>query len=56
MENKTFNDFVSQFATMYDPDSDEIRDVIATIILAAAHDNDLVNAAFEWVRSRNNKN
>lgn len=56
MENKTFNNFVNQIATMYDPNSDEIRDVIATIILAAAHDNDLVNAAFEWVRSRNNKN
>ena len=56
MKNKTFEDFVHQIATIYDPDSDEIRDVIATIILAAAHDNDLVGAAFEWVKSRNNKN
>lgn len=43
MENKTFEDFVHQIATIYDPDTDEIRDVIATIILAAAHDSDLVN-------------
>ena len=56
MENKTFEDFVHQIATIYDPDTDEIRDIIATIILAAAHDTDLVNAAFEWVRSRNRQN
>ena len=56
MENKTFNDFVHQIATIYDPDTDEIRDIIATIILAAAHDNDLVDAAFEWVVSGNRQN
>lgn len=56
MKNKIFEDFVHLIATIHDPDSDEIRDIITTIILAAVHDNDLVDAAFEWVRSRNNKN
>ena len=56
MKNKTFEDFVHQIATMYGPDPDEIRDIIATIILAAAHDNDLVDAAFEWVVSGNRQN
>lgn len=56
MENKTFEDFVHQIATIYDPDTDEIRDIIATIILAAAHDNDLVDVAFEWVVSGNRQN
>lgn len=56
MENKTFDDFEFQFGMMYDPQPDEIRDFIATIILAAAHDNSLVDAAFEWVASKNNKN
>lgn len=56
MENKTFDDFERRFNMMYDPHPDEVRDLIATIILAAAHDSDLVNAAFEWIRSRNNKN
>ena len=56
MENKTFNNFERQFATMNDAHPDEIRDFIATIILAAAHDNSLVDAAFKWVASRNNKN
>ena len=64
MENKTFDDeiesqfryFECQFSMMYDPHPDEIRDFIATIILAAAHDNSLVDAAFKWVTSRNNQN
>ena len=64
MENKTvdngigsyFGDFERQFATMRDPHPDEIREFIATIILASAHDNSLVDAAFKWVASRNNKN
>ena len=56
MKNKTFEDFVHQIVTIYDPDTDEIRDIIATIILAAAHDTDLVDAAFEWVVSGNRQN
>ena len=56
MKNKTFDDFERQFATMCDSSPDEIREFIATIILAAAHDNSLVDAAFEWVASKNNKN
>ena len=56
MENKTFDDFECQFATMRNPHPDEIREFIATIILAAAHDNSLVDAAFEWVASRNKQN
>lgn len=56
MENKTFDDFELQFGMMYDPQPDEIRDFIATIILAAAHDNSLVDAAFEWVASKNKQN
>lgn len=56
MENKTFDDFERQFATMSDPQPDEIREFIATIILASAHDNSLVDAAFEWVASRNKQN
>ena len=64
MENKTidngidsyFGDFERQFTTMNDPQPDEIREFIVTIILAAAHDNSLVDAAFKWVSSRNNKN
>ena len=56
MKNKTFDDFERQFGTMHDPHPDEIREYIATIILAAAHDNSLVDAAFEWVASRNKQN
>lgn len=56
MKNKTFDDFERQFAAMYDPHPDEIREFIATIILAAAHDNSLVDAAFEWVASKNKQN
>lgn len=56
MKNKIFDDFESQFGTMHDPHPYEIRDFIATIILAAAHDNSLVDAAFEWVVSRNKEN
>lgn len=56
MENKTFDDFERQFDMMYDPHPYEIRDFIATIILASAHDNSLVDAAFEWVASRNKQN
>ena len=56
MENKTFDDFERQFATMCNPNPDEIREFIATIILAAAHDNSLVDAAFEWVASKNKQN
>ena len=37
---------------MYDPHPDEIREFIATIILSAAHDNSLVDAAFKWIASR----
>ena len=56
MENKTFDDFERQFGMMSDPHPDEIREFIATIILASAHDNDLVDAAFKWVASRNKQN
>ena len=64
MENKTFDDeferqfgdFERQFAMMRNPHNDEIRDFIATVILASAHDNSLVDAAFKWVASRNNQN
>lgn len=64
MENKTndnelgrqFGDFERQFAMMRNPHPDEIREFIATIILASAHDNSLVDAAFEWVASRNKQN
>ncbi len=56
MKNKTFDDFEHQFAMMRDPHPYEIRDFIATIILASAHDNSLVDAAFEWVASRNKQN
>ena len=64
MENKTYNnelgsqfgDFERQFATMNNAHPDEIRDFIATIILASAHDNSLVDAAFKWVESKNNQN
>ena len=63
MENKTFDDeferhfghFERQFATMYDAHPDEIRDFIATIIFVAVHDNDVVDAAFKWLASRNDK-
>ena len=62
MENKTtndefeskFGDFERQFAAMNDPHPDEIRDFIATIILASAHDNSLVDAAFTWIKNKNN--
>ena len=54
MENKTFNNFERQFATMNDAHPDEIRDFIATIIVVAVHDNDVVDAAFKWLASRNN--
>jgi hypothetical protein len=56
MENKTFDDFERRFVTMRDPHPDEIRDFIATIILVAVHDNDVVDAAFKWVASRNKQN
>ena len=64
MEDKTFDDeierqfsdFERQFGMMYDPHPDEIREFIATIILAAAHDSSLVDAAFEWVASKNKQN
>ena len=64
MGNKTFNDeferhfghFERQFATMNDAHPDEIRDFIATIILVAVHDNDVVDAAFKWLASRNKQN
>lgn len=54
MENKTFDDFERQFGMMRDPHPDEIREFIATIILAAAHDNSLVDAALKWVENKNN--
>ena len=64
MEDKTINDefeskfgyFERQFSKMYDPHPDEIRDFIATIILASAHDNSLVDASFKWLASRNKQN
>ena len=56
MENKTFNNFERQFATMNDAHPDEIRDFIATIIVVAVHDKGVVDAAFKWLASRNNKN
>ena len=49
-----FRDFECQFAAMYDPHPDEIRDFITTIILASAHDSSLVDAAFKWVENKNN--
>jgi hypothetical protein len=62
MENKTtndefeskFGDFERQFAAMRDPHPNEIREFIATVILASAHDNSLVDAAFKWVENKNN--
>lgn len=64
MENKIFDDefeskfgdFERQFAAMRDPHPDEIREFIATVILASAHDNSLVDAAFKWLESKNNQN
>ena len=63
MENKTisdefeskFGDFERQFAEMRDAHPDKIREFITTIILASAHDNSLVDAAFKWVENKNNK-
>lgn len=63
MENKTINDefkskfedFERQFAAMHDPSPDEIREFIATIVLASAHDSSLVDTAFKFVR-RNQQN
>ena len=62
MENKTtndefeskFGDFERQFAEMRDAHPDKIREFITTIILASAHDNSLVDAAFKWVENKNN--
>lgn len=62
MENKTINDefeskfgdFERQFAAMRDPQPNEIREFIATVILASAHDSSLVDAAFKWVENKNN--
>lgn len=64
MENKTINDefeskfgdFERQFAAMRDPHPNEIREFIATVILASAHDSSLVDAAFEFVRRNNHNN
>lgn len=64
MENKTydndlgrdFGDFERQLAAMQAPSLNDIREFIATVILASAHDNSLVDAAFEWVASRNKQN
>lgn len=53
---RQFSYFERQFGMMRDPHPDEIREFIATIILAAAHDNSLVDAAFKWVASRNKQN
>lgn len=61
MEDKTPDDefeskfgyFERQFSTMYDPHPDELRDFIATIILASVHDTSLVDAAFKWLARRN---
>lgn len=63
MENKTINDefeskfgdFERQFAEMRDAHPDKIREFITTVILASAHDNSLVDAAFKWVENKNNK-
>ena len=63
MENKTINDefeskfgdFERQFAAMRDASPDKIREFITTVILASAHDNSLVDAAFKWVETKNNK-
>lgn len=63
MENKTidngidsyFGDFERKFAAMHDPSPDEIREFIATVILSSAHDSSLVDSAFKWVESKNNK-
>ena len=63
MENKThdelgrqFGDFERQIAMMRNPQPDEIREFIATVILESVHDNSLVDAAFEWVASKNKQN
>lgn len=61
MENKTtndefeskFGDFERQFAEMRDANPDKIREFITTVILASAHDNSLVDAAFKWVENKN---
>ena len=63
MENKTINDefeskfgdFERQFAAMRDAHPDKIREFITSVILASAHDNSLVDAAFKWVENKNNK-
>ena len=50
-----FGDFERQLAEMPDePHPNEIREFIATVILASAHDNSLVDAAFKWVENKNN--
>lgn len=63
MERKTINDefeskfgdFERQLAEMSDePHPNEIREFIASVILASAHDNSLVDAAFKWVENKNN--
>ena len=61
MENKTFDDefeskfgeFERQLAAMHDPSPNEIREFIATVILASAHDSSLVDTAFKFVRRNN---
>ena len=40
---------------MRDAHPDKIREFITTIILASAHDNSLVDAAFKWVENKNKK-
>ena len=62
MKNKTINDefeskfgdFERQFAELRDANPDKIREFITTVILASAHDNSLVDAAFKWVENKNN--
>lgn len=63
MERKTINDefeskfgdFERQLAEMSDePHPNEIREFIVSVILASAHDNSLVDAAFKWVENKNN--
>ena len=51
-----FGEFERRLAAMHAPSSDEIRDFIVTISLAAVHDSSLADTAFKWVQSKNKQN
>lgn len=50
-----FGEFERQLAAMHNPSPDEIRHLIVSISLAAAHDSSLVDTAFKFIR-RNKQN